>query len=232
MNGVSMDGVDMDGVGRKGLIIIPFRDNTTKAVGDRLEQLNTLLNYLDEHCTLDYYISVQPPGNLFNRGRLLNEAVCDPGNNKYSYFIFHDADLIPDSDLLEYYYEYPMSPIHLGFRGQRYSKNRKFLGGVLSMSRKDFMHVNGFPNDFWGWGGEDDALAARLSRSQISVEVPPKGSVTDLESLTIEQKMDQLRGLKNNTKREQLELDKINSMSNGVKQTKTFHTQKITCFLF
>src|SRR6185369_5239261 len=125
-----------------------------------------------------------------NRGRLLNEAVVMFGD--YDYYILHDADLIPDAQLLSYYYDYPEMPIHLGYRGQRWSEtttgaNKKFIGGVLSVNKYDFYLANGFPNDFWGWGGEDDALSYRLTVNKIIVTQPPKGSVTDLENLSIEQ---------------------------------------------
>ena len=35
------------------------------------------------------------------------------------------------------------------------------FGGVSAMSVKHFNFVNGFSNQFWGWGGEDDDMAIR-----------------------------------------------------------------------
>lgn len=34
----------------------------------------------------------------------------------------------------------------------------EFFGGVSGLTVKQFKQVNGFPNAFWGWGGEDDDL--------------------------------------------------------------------------
>lgn len=34
----------------------------------------------------------------------------------------------------------------------------EFFGGVSGLTVKQFKEVNGFPNAFWGWGGEDDDL--------------------------------------------------------------------------
>jgi hypothetical protein len=210
----------------KGLILIPFRDD---AEGKRQKQLDILLSFLDKNLDtsiLDYAVIVQKDKKKFNRGQLLNEGVVMYEN--YDYFIFHDADLIPDTDLFKYYYEYPEQPIHLGYRGQRWSEttsgaNKKFIGGVLSINKYDFYLANGFPNDFWGWGGEDDALSYRLMINKILVTQPPEGAVTDLEELTIEQKLEHLKQTdqKNMTKNEQMELNKSNWFDNGVKQIRS-----------
>lgn len=37
----------------------------------------------------------------------------------------------------------------------------EYSGGVTSVSVKHYIQVNGFPNVFWGWGGEDDDLFRR-----------------------------------------------------------------------
>lgn len=34
----------------------------------------------------------------------------------------------------------------------------EFFGGVSGMTTDQFQKINGFPNAFWGWGGEDDDL--------------------------------------------------------------------------
>ena len=36
-----------------------------------------------------------------------------------------------------------------------------YFGGITSFSEKQFREINGFPNNFWGWGGEDDELYKR-----------------------------------------------------------------------
>lgn len=206
----------------KGLIIIPFRDDTEHK---RQLQLNQLSKYFDSFLDknkIDYVLSIQQDNQKFNRGLLLNKMVIQKPN--YDYYIFHDVDLIPNQDLLKHYYEYPLSPIHLGHRGQRWSENiikqKKFIGGVFSINKYDFYFVNGFPNDFWGWGGEDDALSERLRINNININIPSDGFVTDLENLTIEEKLIELNttGQKNMSKIEQLNLDKKNWPNNGIKQ--------------
>ncbi len=210
---------------QKGLIVVPYRDTPD---GERRKQLEKLLTFFDRYVDknrINYVIAEQDEDKPFNRGLLLNKAVSQ--NIDYDYYIFHDVDLIPDSDLLNEYYKYPKRPIHLGHRGQRWSVDKpvswpvnKFIGGVFSINRDDIIKVNGFPNTFEKWGKEDDALSYRLYINDISVDYPEKGAVTDLENLNIPEKLAILR--KNNeinmTAREQLELDKKNWRKNGLNE--------------
>lgn len=36
-----------------------------------------------------------------------------------------------------------------------------YFGGVSAMSKHQFLKINGFPNNYWGWGGEDDDIFKR-----------------------------------------------------------------------
>lgn len=40
--------------------------------------------------------------------------------------------------------------------------NRRYFGGVVAFNQADFEAINGFPNTFWGWGGEDDEMYSRI----------------------------------------------------------------------
>ena len=35
-------------------------------------------------------------------------------------------------------------------------------GGVTALSEAQIRKINGFPNDFWGWGSEDDEISLRI----------------------------------------------------------------------
>ncbi|KAI4811735.1 hypothetical protein KUCAC02_014611 [Chaenocephalus aceratus] len=42
----------------------------------------------------------------------------------------------------------------------------EFFVGVSGLTVEQFWKINGFPNAFWGWGGEDDDLWNRLVYKQ------------------------------------------------------------------
>lgn len=37
----------------------------------------------------------------------------------------------------------------------------QYFGGVSSLSKEQYLKINGFPNNYWGWGGEDDDIYNR-----------------------------------------------------------------------
>ena len=44
---------------------------------------------------------------------------------------------------------------------------RELVGGGLAISGSQFRSVNGFSNQFYGWGGEDDELYQRLTENDL-----------------------------------------------------------------
>lgn len=53
----------------------------------------------------------------------------------------------------------------------------------MAIRRQQYEDVNGFHNDFWGWGGEDDDLSNRLSSKgyQIVHDLTSSGRFHSLE---------------------------------------------------
>jgi hypothetical protein len=91
--------------------------------------------------------------------------------------------------------------------------NTKFKVG------KTFTKINGYPNNFWGWGGEDDALMVRISNAGIhKIYYPENGSIIDFEGITLKEKLQIVN--KNMLKREKLYHDIDTWKENGLSDLK------------
>jgi len=152
-------------------IIVPFRDN---AAQDRAGQLKIFVAFMKRwHPDWNVLIIEQSEDNRkFNRGALLNIGARLAAKEGIEYVVFHDVDLIPYAPLVPYYTAFPQQPIHIGKAWTTKWSGDSFLGGVISISIKDIKAINGFPNNFWGWGGEDDSMRNRLKAKKIEVYKP------------------------------------------------------------
>ena len=130
-------------------------------------------------------------GIKFNRGKLLNIGF-DISPPQFDTLIFHDVDLLPGEDLAPYYACYPRNPIHIAscWHQRGYTQNEKFFGGIVSFSRVHFQQINGYPNNFWGWGGEDEVLRDRCTHHRIEPAKVQVGSLVDIETNADGQTMD------------------------------------------
>lgn len=83
---------------------------------------------------------------------------------------------------------WPAPVVHFGARFQRYNNRKSYFGGVHGFHVDHFV---GYPNQFWGWGGEDDALLKRIDLRRVTYA--RKGEYLDLEGFkTAKDKLKQL----------------------------------------
>ena len=152
-------------------IVVPFREQIEQKRGEHLKKFVTHIKRY--HPDWPVIIAEQSDdGNKFNRGALCNAGARIAAKNGFEYVVFQDVDLIPLSLIVPYYTAFPQKPIHIGKAWTGKYQHERFLGGVLSMSIKDLKETNGFPNMFWGWGGEDDALRNRIFSKDIDIYQP------------------------------------------------------------
>ncbi|KPP58488.1 hypothetical protein Z043_123681, partial [Scleropages formosus] len=111
---------------------------------------------------LDYgvYVINQDGELTFNRAKLFNigyvEALKD---YDYECFIFSDVDLIPMDD--HNIYKCSSQPRHLSVAVDKFGFSLPYtqiFGGVSALTKEQYLHINGFSNNYWGWGGEDDDI--------------------------------------------------------------------------
>uniref|UniRef100_A0A3Q3VX29 Beta-1,4-galactosyltransferase n=1 Tax=Mola mola TaxID=94237 RepID=A0A3Q3VX29_MOLML len=155
----------------KVAIIIPFRN--------RYEHLKHWLYYLHPillRQQLDYgvYVINQYGEGTFNRAKLMNAGYVE-ALKEYDYkcFVFSDVDLIPLDD--RNLYRCFDNPRHMAVAMDKFNYElpyNTFFGGVSSLSKDQFLTINGFPNTYWGWGGEDDDIYRRVIFHGMSISRP------------------------------------------------------------
>jgi beta-1,4-galactosyltransferase 1 len=139
-------------------IIIPYRD--------REEHLKVFLEESNGKINVENYdiiVVSQNHEKLFNRGKLLNVGF-EYAKNESDYFCFHDIDMIP----INVDYSYPEKPYHLAVNMPQGDYD-DYYGGVNLFNKEDFLKINGFSNEFWGWGHEDDDLLNRIKSIGYSI---------------------------------------------------------------
>lgn len=169
-------------------IIVPYRDNPYQ---NRKQQLDRFVPYMTDYLTqlgtnYDFCIIVveqSQDGRKFNRGQLLNAGFRIAQEQGCDYHILHDVDLLPDDELLGYYGFYPSSPLHIAAVWEKYQYLDLYFGGVCAFTTEHFERVNGYPNNFWGWGGEDEELYHRIVEQKMTLLKPMSGRFTELEHI-------------------------------------------------
>jgi hypothetical protein len=107
-----------------------------------------------------FYIAHQTDDKLFNRGAMKNIAAQHAFNDGCDYVAFHDVDMLPENDDCDYSYSIDF-PTHIATKlsKYRYKLNyEQYFGGVVLFTKEQIEKTNGYSNDYWDWGMEDDDL--------------------------------------------------------------------------
>lgn len=138
-------------------IIVPYRD--------RKDHLSKFIPHYRHHFPKARIIIVEQDGiGLFNRGALLNTGVYYANLlGGTTHVILHDVDMILASGF-QHYNTIPKKPTMLATHVQQFNYRMPFaeyFGGVVKFTYEQFIEVNGYSNQFYGWGGEDNELFDR-----------------------------------------------------------------------
>jgi len=140
-------------------IVIPFRDREAH-LKELLPPLTTKLG--EQGIRHRILVVEQEAGQPFNRGKLINVGFRHAQADT-DYYCIHDVDAIP----VVADYRCPSQPLRLVTR--LLSTNRPesicpthYFSGAISITREQVFAVNGFSNEYWGWGKEDDEFLFRL----------------------------------------------------------------------
>ena len=146
---------------KKLSIVVPYRK--------REEHLKQFVPHMEEYLKKEkipfhIYIVHQADDKPFNRAKLLNVGFKE--SEDFDYFAFHDVDMLPvDSD-----YSYVDIPTHLATRAEQFGWRlpyEGYFGGVTLFDKENFIKINGYSNEYWGWGAEDDDVLFRCSVLEV-----------------------------------------------------------------
>jgi hypothetical protein len=76
------------------------------------------------------------------------------------YIAWHDVDMLPYDETCDYSYP-EETPIHIATQLSKYGYDMsydQYFGGVILFNKEQVERTNGYSNDYWDWGMEDDDL--------------------------------------------------------------------------
>jgi hypothetical protein len=213
--------------GKRLTIVIPFRDREAHL----MQLLPTLTAMLREQQVVQTVLVVEQtnPGP-FNRGRLLNIGAHYSAEQS-DFYCLHDVDAVP----IRANYECPSQPLRLMNRIVRddavSSRAGHYFSGAISIRKEQMIAANGFSNEYWGWGKEDDDFFFRLLMAGHVCYFDLEGTFRDLPNPASQQirRDDQKRrdGLKANRDRRSRLLRKLEDPTQDGLSTLAYQTVKV-----
>jgi len=158
------------------LIVVPYRDREAH-LRQFIEHVRAYFARDKVDRLIDYRVLVveQEAGLPFNLG-LVRNAGFVLGQETSDYTCFHDVDYLP----VWTEYAWCDDPTPLAWHGAEVRpiapgettvvvKNEldSFFGAVLLIPNARFREVNGYSNEYWGWGYEDTDLRERFLRARV-----------------------------------------------------------------
>ncbi len=155
-------------------VIVPYRDRAAHLA----EFVPALRKFLSDHPNkapgrTTVMIVEQHAGGEFNRGKLKNIGYALL-RDSIDYACFHDVDYVPErAD----YRDPQRGWVHLASKGAEVTHDprgfnithdmSRFTGGAVLFTKEAYERINGFSNQYWGWGFEDADLNGRTLVRQI-----------------------------------------------------------------
>eukprot|EP00929_Paragymnodinium_shiwhaense_P071647 TRINITY_DN36400_c0_g1_i1.p1 TRINITY_DN36400_c0_g1~~TRINITY_DN36400_c0_g1_i1.p1 ORF type:complete len:975 (-),score=197.42 TRINITY_DN36400_c0_g1_i1:1004-3928(-) len=156
-------------------IVVPFRDRGMHLKGFRQKITNLIehWNKIGVKHQWVVFIVEQFDDTLFNRGYLFNvgfqlaQQYAKNIARDFDCVVMHDIDILPTPDVD---YGWCMWPNQLCGEIDCWGDSVPYqtnVGGVVSLSPAHWLRINGFSNQYEGWGGEDDDLYERLRQNNL-----------------------------------------------------------------
>ncbi len=144
-------------------IVVPYRN--------REEHLKKFIPHMNKFLKDKYDFKIiiveQGDNKPFNRAKLLNVGF-NLTKDQHDLYCFHDIDMLPTNEQCDY------SALNGVSRLSYYVSQFNFiprpedeLGGVILIDKQSFLSVNGYCNNYFGWGVEDNDFYLRCKRKNI-----------------------------------------------------------------
>ena len=141
-------------------IIIPIRDRE-QHLRKIIPRLIEIFKYQNIKYTI--FLIEQSHGKSFNRAKLCNIGFLEAIKyNNVDNFLINDVDIYPFSNNT-YNYRIYKNISHL--YGYKLS-----LGGSLFIKKNTYIKINGFSNEYYGWGYEDEDIQYRVKRKGYRID--------------------------------------------------------------
>ena len=115
------------------------------------------------------YFCHQIDDKLFNRGATKNIAAKHAFEEGCDYIVWHDIDMIPEEGAD---YSFPdKHPVHIATKISQMEyklKYHEYFGGAVIFSKEQVEATNGYSNNYWDWGMEDDDLFWRCHKEGLT----------------------------------------------------------------
>ena len=139
-------------------VCVPYRNREAHLK----EFIPKIGKYLDGQ-GIDYhiYFGHQVDDKLFNRGATKNIAAKHAFEDGCDYVVYHDIDMIPEEGGGADYSFPKENPRHIATQISQMNyqlKYEEYFGGAILFSKEQVEKTNGYSNDYWDWGMEDDDL--------------------------------------------------------------------------
>jgi hypothetical protein len=139
-------------------VCVPYR-NRELHMNEFIPKIGKYLKNQD--IDFQIYIVHQVDDKLFNRGATKNIGAKHAFEEGCDYVVWHDIDMIPEEgggcD-----YSYPAdAPRHIATQISQMNyelKYHEYFGGAVLFTKEQVEATNGYSNDYWDWGMEDDDL--------------------------------------------------------------------------
>jgi hypothetical protein len=138
-------------------VCVPYRNRE-----EHLKEFVPIVSKFLESKDIDFkiYFAHQTDDKLFNRGAMKNIAAKHAFEDGCDYIVWHDIDMVPEDDTCDYSFPND-NPQHIAVRISQSDyqlKYEEYFGGAVVFSKEQVERTNGYSNDYWDWGMEDDDL--------------------------------------------------------------------------